>query len=58
INALDMQKALLQLRANLQAILKNPLERNAMTGFDFVGWIDEQLKKRRGFTAAPVYGKH
>ena len=43
INSADMKRALLKLRSNLQKILENPLERNALTGFDFVSWIDRQF---------------
>jgi hypothetical protein len=46
INAADMQRSLLKLRNNLQTIFKNPLDYNALTGFDFVAWIDGELRKK------------
>jgi hypothetical protein len=43
INETDMRKALLKLRTSLLKITENPLERNAMSGFDFIDWIDRKL---------------
>lgn len=44
INEREMLNALKKLKENLVAIRKNPFERNAMSSFDFVGWIEEKLK--------------
>lgn len=43
INERDMLTALKKLKENLIQIRKNPFERNAMSSFDFVGWIEEKL---------------
>jgi hypothetical protein len=43
INEEDMRKALLKLKNNLQEIRKNKFERNAMSTFDFAGWIEAKL---------------
>lgn len=46
INERDVELALLKWKNNLQEITKNPFERNAMGGFDFVGWIDKNLNPK------------
>lgn len=42
----DMVSGFRQLKENIEKVIEDPLEKNALTYFDILSWIDSKIKKR------------